>query len=498
MLNTSQAAFGQLAAIAALALYVAANLGANDVANSMGTSVGSKALTLRQAIIVAGILEFAGAVLFGKGVSETLATGVVNAEAFAAQPQVFLIGMVSVLAACGIWLQIATRRGLPVSSSHAVVGAIAGFSWVAAGIGAVDWPTIGTISLTWLATPVASGAASALFYSLVKYSILDRPDPLDQMREWIPWLSAAVLSIFGIIVLPSVVDVAFVQTGAIALVQDRLGWNIPVHDIVIGIGGIGAIVLTQISWKKLADASQSSAGEKEEGREKKAEGRKPFDFALGTNQAEGRKPFDFALGTNQEEGRKPFDFALGTNQEEGIGKNSPTPPLPHSLIEQQMARFQVISACFVAFAHGSNDVGNAVAPLAAIAYIRRTGSFPQSDFSVPLWILVLGGVGIVVGLSIWGKNVIATVGEGIIELQPSGGFCAELATAATVLLASRLGLPVSTSHALVGAVVGVGIVKGWKSVRFQTLLSIGSAWLVTIPIVAGLAATIFGIARSIL
>jgi len=498
MLNTSQAAFGQLAAIAALALYVAANLGANDVANSMGTSVGSKALTLRQAIIVAGILEFAGAVLFGKGVSETLATGVVNAEAFAAQPQVFLIGMVSVLAACGIWLQIATRRGLPVSSSHAVVGAIAGFSWVAAGIGAVDWPTIGTISLTWLATPVASGAASALFYSLVKYSILDRPDPLDQMREWIPWLSAAVLSIFGIIVLPSVVDVAFVQTGAIALIYDRLGWNIPVHDIVIGIGGIGAIVLTQISWKKLADASQSSAGEKEEGREKKAEGRKPFDFALGTNQAEGRKPFDFALGTNQEEGRKPFDFALGTNQEEGIGKNSPTPPLPHSLIEQQMARFQVISACFVAFAHGSNDVGNAVAPLAAIAYIRRTGSFPQSDFSVPLWILVLGGVGIVVGLSIWGKNVIATVGEGIIELQPSGGFCAELATAATVLLASRLGLPVSTSHALVGAVVGVGIVKGWKSVRFQTLLSIGSAWLVTIPIAAGLAAIIFSIARSIL
>jgi len=508
MLNTSQAAFGQLVAIAALALYVAANLGANDVANSMGTSVGSKALTLRQAIIVAGILEFAGAVLFGKGVSETLATGVVNAEAFAAQPQVFLIGMVSVLAACGIWLQIATRRGLPVSSSHAVVGAIAGFSWVAAGIGAVDWPTIGTISLTWLATPVASGAVAALFYSLVKYSILDRPDPLDQMREWIPWLSAAVLSIFGIIVLPSVVDVAFVQTGAIALVQDRLGWNIPVHDLVIGIGGMGAIVLTQISWKKLA-----SAGEKEEGREKKEEGRKPFDFAQGTNKEEGRKPFDFAQGTNKEEGRKPFDFAQGTNKEEGrkpfdfaqgtnkeegIGTNSPTLPLSHSLIEQQMARFQVISACFVAFAHGSNDVGNAVAPLAAIAYIRRTGSFPQSDFSVPLWILVLGGVGIIVGLSIWGKNVIATVGEGIIELQPSGGFCAELATAATVLLASRLGLPVSTSHALVGAVVGVGIVKGWKSVRFQTLLSIGSAWLVTIPIAAGLAAIIFSIARSIL
>ncbi len=168
-----------------------------------------------------------------------------------------------------------------------------------------------------------------------------------------------------------------------------------------------------------------------------------------------------------------------------------------TVIEQQMARFQVISACFVAFAHGSNDVGNAVAPLAAIAYIRRTGSLPLDDFSVPLWILVLGGAGIVIGLAIWGEKVIATVGEGIIQLQPSGGFCAELATATTVLLASDLGLPVSTSHALVGAVVGVGLIKGWKSVRLQTLVSIGSAWLVTIPIAAGLSAGIFSIAQWI-
>ncbi|WP_445242205.1 inorganic phosphate transporter [Microcoleus sp. Pol17_C1] len=447
MLDTSGVVFLQLGAMAALALYVAANLGANDVANSMGTSVGSKALTLRQAIIVAGILEFSGAVLFGQGVSETLATGVVNAQAFAAKPQVFLIGMVSVLIACGIWLQIATSRGLPVSSSHAVVGAIAGFSCVAAGINAVDWRTIGTISLTWVATPVASGALAALFYSVVKYSILDRPDPLSQMREWIPWLSAAMLSVFGIIVLPSVVNVALVQTGAIAAAHDRFGWNLPIHDIVIGIGSIGAIALTLNSWKKLESV------ENPEGRGEKAEG-------------------------------------ISTN-------SSPTPTHRHSLIEQQMARFQVLSACFVAFSHGSNDVGNAVAPLAAIAYIRRTGSFPSEDFSVPLWILVLGGAGIVIGLTLWGKNVIATVGEKIIELQPSGGFCAELATATTVLLASRFGLPVSTSHALVGAVVGVGLIKAWKSVRLQTLLSIGSAWLVTIPIAAGLAAIIFSIAQSL-
>ena len=447
MLNTSGVVFLQLGAMAALALYVAANLGANDVANSMGTSVGSKALTLRQAIIVAGILEFSGAVLFGQGVSETLATGVVNAEVFADKPQVFLIGMVSVLISCGLWLQIATSRGLPVSSSHAVVGAIAGFSCVAGGIHAVDWPTIGTISLTWLATPIASGALAALFYSGVKYWILDRPDPLFQLREWIPWLSAGMLSVFGIIVLPSVVNVALVQTGAIDLVRDRFGWNIPIHDFAIGIGGIGAIVLTLNSWKKLGLV------EKEEGRVEKGFGKSTNSF--------------------------------------------PTPTLRQSPIEQQMARFQVISACFVAFAHGSNDVGNAVAPLAAIAYIRRTGSFPLEDFSVPLWILVIGGAGIVIGLAIWGEKVIATVGEKIIQLQPSGGFCAELATATTVLLASRLGLPVSTSHALVGAVVGVGLVKAWKTVRLETLVSIGSAWLVTIPIAAGLGAGIFSIAQWI-
>ncbi|MEG4105001.1 inorganic phosphate transporter [Microcoleus sp. S13_C5] len=454
MLDTSGVVFLQLGAMAALALYVAANLGANDVANSMGTSVGSKALTLQQAIIVAGILEFSGAVLFGQGVSETLATGVVNAQVFAAQPQVFLIGMVSVLIACGIWLQIATSRGLPVSSSHAVVGAIAGFSCVAAGINAVDWGTIGTISLTWVATPFASGALAALFYSVVKYSILDRPDPLSQMREWIPWLSSALLSVFGIIVLPSVVNVAFVQTGALAAAHDRFGWNLPIHDIVIGIGAIAAIGLTLNSWKKLESV------EKQEERRKKEEAKGDKGFGPST-------------------------------------KSSPTPTLPHTLIEQQMARFQVLSACFVAFAHGSNDVGNAVAPLAAIAYIRRTGAFPSEDFSVPLWILVVGGAGIVIGLAIWGKNVIATVGEKIIELQPSGGFCAELATATTVLLASRFGLPVSTSHALVGAVVGVGLIKAWKTVRLETLLSIGSAWLVTIPIAGALGAIIFSIAQSI-
>ena len=167
-------------------------------------------------------------------------------------------------------------------------------------------------------------------------------------------------------------------------------------------------------------------------------------------------------------------------------------------VEKLLGRFQVISACLVAFAHGSNDVGNAIAPLAAIAYILSTGSVPLDGLSIPYWILVLGGLGIVAGLAVQGKNVITTVGEEIIPLQPSGGFCAEIATATTILLASRLGLPVSTSHALVGSVVGIGLLQRWQNVRFQTIKSVVGAWVITLPITAIIGAISFTVLRWLL
>lgn len=405
--------------VAVLAFYLACNLGANDVANSMGTSVGSKAVTLRQALVIAGVLEFTGAVLFGHAVSEKLATEIVNPALFASAPQVFLTGMVSVLLACGLWLQIATSRGWPVSSSHAVVGAIAGFGWAGIGVGAIDWSSIGQITFAWIVTPVISGTIAALFYSQIKHWILDQSDPLSRLDEWIPWLSSALLAVFGMIVLPTLSQPLY------AFLTTQLGFTIPAHDVPLAIGAIAAVVLTLTSWRQLED------------------------------------------------------------------KNTPHA----SRVEQQLSRFQVLSACFVAFAHGSNDVGNAIAPLAAIAYIRRTGSVPLNSLTIPSWILVIGGAGIVTGLAIWGKKVIATIGEGIILLQPSGGFCAELATATTILFASRLGLPVSTSHALVGGVVGIGLVQNINSIQFQTLQGIGWAWLITIPITTGLSACIFAVAR---
>ena len=423
--------------VALLSFYVAWNLGANDVANAMGTSVGSKAVTLRQALLIAGILEFTGAVLFGHEVSETLATKIFNPALFASQPEVLLVGMISVLLAGGAWLQIATSQGLPVSSSHAIVGAIAGFSACAIGWEAIDWASIGKIAVAWVVTPVVSGAIASAFYSQVRRWILTQPDPLKQLEEWIPWLSAALISIFGVIVLPTVSKPIY------ALLTQHWGLQLPARDLPLGLGAIACVGLTVYGWKQLAKSKVQSQK----------------------------------------------------------SKVVPTPdsqlPTPNSSVERLLARFQLLSACFVAFAHGSNDVGNAIAPLAAISYIIRTGNVPLDGIAIPLWILVLGGVGIVAGLAVWGKKVIATIGEGIIPLQPSGGFCAELATATTILLASRLGLPVSTSHALVGGVVGIGLVRNWKTIQFQTVRGIAAAWIITVPISAVLCASIFAIARLI-
>jgi inorganic phosphate transporter, PiT family len=271
-------------------------------------------------------------------------------------------------------------------------------------------------------TPVFSAIVAAGFYLLIKRWILEQDRPLFQLTQWLPWLSLTLVSVVGVIVLPTVVE---------SLPIDFLP-AVPRHDFTLGLGGVAAIAITLWGWRRLASESITDRSAAE-------------------------------------------DIQV--------------------VIERQLARFQLLSACCVAFAHGSNDVGNAIAPLATILYIHNTGTVPQSSLEIPLWVLVLGGVGIVVGLAIWGKQVIATIGEGIIKLEPSSGFAAELATAATILIASSQGLPVSTSHALVGAVVGVGAVKNWRSLSLDTLKSIALAWVITIPIATLLSAAIFTLLR---
>ena len=410
----SSNAIAPLILVSLLAVYVAWNLGANDVANSMGTSVGSKAVTLTQAIVIAGILEFTGAVVFGKQVSATLATKVANPSLFADNPQTFLVGMIAVLLSCGIWLQVATSRGLPVASSHAVVGAIAGFSWVAIGNEAIAWGNIGTICLGWIVTPVVSAIVAAGLYSLLRFWLFEREDTLQQLLEWIPWLSSALIGVFGVIVLPTVIQLPLF---------DRIA--LPERTIGLSIGLLATGSITYYGWNRFKTYRQQK--------------------------------------------------------------------IEIRILERVMGKFQVLSACFVAFAHGSNDVGNAIAPLAAIVFILNTNLVPMDSLDIPLWILVLGGSGIVAGLAVQGKNVIATVGENIISLVPSTGFCAEIATATTILIASRIGLPVSTSHALVGSVIGIGLASRDRDVQWSTIKSVVLAWVVTLPVAAILGAVIFSL-----
>lgn len=391
----------------AIAFYLALNLGANDVANSMGTSVGSKAISLRQAIVVAGVFEFCGAVLFGHGVSQRLVTGVLDLQSFVATPSLFLLAMLAVLLAAGIWLNLATWLRLPVSSSHATVGALAGVGVVAIDWHAVQWPMLGLISLTWMVTPLVSGVLATVLYRLLREL---RDSAANHLQEWIPWLSMGLMLVFGVIVVPTLVERLQVVL-LHQIMSDRA--------VSLAIGGVMLLGLT--TW--LLQLPSSVAPEKVFG------------------------------------------------------------------------RLQTVSACFVAFAHGSNDVGNAIAPLAAMVQTQRTQQLPLAGLAVPLWVMLLGGVGIVVGLAIWGKQVIATIGEGIMTLTPSGGFSAEMATAVTILLASRFGLPISTSHALVGGVVGVGLAQA-ATLQTNTLKSIALTWIATIPLAALIAALIFQILRQ--
>lgn len=409
--------------IAVLAFYVAWNLGANDVANSMGTSVGSKAITLRQAIIIAGVLEFTGAVVFGENVANTIATKVINPDLFIANPFLLLLGMVSVLISCGLWLQIATFKGLPVASSHCIIGGIAGMSFIQGGIMAVDWQNLGAISLGWIVTPLVSALIAAIFYLLITKWILEQKYALRQLKEWIPWLSVLLFSVFGIIVFPTILEMPFFE---------KVFTKIPNHNISLVLAGI-AIFSLSINSFSLLKASRNLINDKFE----------------------------------------------------------------QKIIERVLGRFQVISASFVAFAHGSNDVGNAIAPLAVIAYILKSNQIPNEMLTIPKWTLIIGGLGLVVGLAVQGKRVIATIGEGIIVLKPSKGFSAEIATAITILAASSLGFPVSTSHALIGAVVGIGLVKNREKLQLDTVKSVVLAWTVTLPVTALIGATTFSFLKLI-
>ena len=407
----------------AFGFFMAWGIGANDVANAMGTSVGSRALTIKQAILVAMIFEFAGAYLAGGEVTSTIRKGIIDADQLSDDPELMVYGMMSALLAAGTWLLIASMKGWPVSTTHSIVGAIVGFAAVGISMEAVYWSKVGTIVASWVVSPVMAGTISFGLFMSVKVLILDTDDPFNRAKRFIPvymWM---------------------------------VGFMISMVTLLKGLKHVGL----------------------------------DLDLGLGSNFANAL-PVSALIGL--------VVAGAGALMLRRI-KEVPDEMNRFASVERVFGILMIFTACAMAFAHGSNDVANAVGPLAAVASTVQSGGEIAAKSAMPWWILLTGAAGIVIGLATYGWKVIATIGRKITELTPSRGFAAELGAAATVVIASATGLPISTTHTLVGAVLGVGIARGIAALNLRTVGSIFMSWIITLPAGAGLAILFFFIFKGI-
>jgi PiT family inorganic phosphate transporter len=394
-------------------------IGANDVANAMGTSVGSKALTIKQAIIIAMVFEFAGAYLAGGEVTSTIRKGIIDASFFVDSPELLVFGMISALFAAATWLLIASALGWPVSTTHSIVGAIVGFAAMGVSVDAVTWSKVGGIVGSWVITPLISGVIAFLIFNSAQKLIFDTDKPLQQAKRWVPLYM-------------------FLAGFVLALVTIKKG----LKHLDLHIGNADGYIYAAITAVIVAVIGKVFIN---------------------------RLKFDESA-------------ALKTH---------------YANVEKVFAILMIVTACCMAFAHGSNDVANAIGPLAAVVSIVDNGGQIAAKSTIAWWILPLGGFGIVAGLAVFGHKVMATIGQGITHLTPSRGFAAELAAACTVVIASGAGLPISTTQTLVGAVLGVGMARGIAAINLGVVRNIVVSWVITLPIGAGLSILFFWMMQAI-
>ncbi|MGI9282583.1 MAG: inorganic phosphate transporter [Endozoicomonas sp.] len=401
--------------------FMAWGVGANDVANAMGTSVGSKALTIKQAIIIAICLEFLGAYLAGGSVTDTIRKGIIdpNMPELLENPQLLVYGMMAALLAAGTWLLVATHYGWPVSTTHSIVGSIVGFAAVSISVDAVNWGKVSSIVASWIISPIMSGCIAFMIFMSVQKLILDTDNPFRNAKRYVPVYMFLVGFMMAMVTLIKGLK--------------HIGLPLDYQESILISLLIGLLVMLagKMALSKIKEDAQAD---------------------------------------------KAFHF---------------------SSVEKVFGVMMIFTACSMAFAHGSNDVANAVGPLAAVASIVTSGGEIAGKADMPSWVLLLGAAGIVVGLATYGYRVMATIGTAITELTPSRGFAAELAAATTVVLASGTGLPVSTTHTLVGAVLGVGLARGIGALNLRVIGTIFMSWLITLPAGAFLAIVFFHILKLI-
>ncbi len=399
------AAYGTAMMILAVifGLYMTWGIGANDLANAMGTSVGAGAVSVKQAIIIAMVFEFLGAVLAGGHVTETIRSGIIDPGKIINNPEILVYGMLASLLAAAVWLMIASAKGWPVSTTHSIVGAIIGFAIVGIGPEAVKWGKVGSVVMSWIVSPAVGGTISFLLVMSTRKLIFNTDTPLKNAKRYAPMYIFLVGFFISLVTLFK------------GLKHLHLELNTIESFIVATLFGL---LTATIGWSFIRKVKDDPTA------------------------------------------NKSFSYAS---------------------VEKVFTPMMLFTACSMAFAHGSNDVANGIGPLAAVYSIISSGGEVMQTSAMPVWILLLGGGGIVLGLITLGYRVMLTVGKKITELTPSRGFCAELAAAMTVVIASRTGLPVSTTHILVGAVLGVGLARGIGALDLRVVLNIIISWLVTLP-----------------
>ncbi|MDA7955898.1 MAG: inorganic phosphate transporter [Gammaproteobacteria bacterium] len=391
------------------------SIGANDAANAMGASVGSKAITVTQAVCIAAVFEFAGAFLAGGHVTKTIRKGIIDPQQILGQPEILVYGMLASLLAAAAWLLAASARGWPVSTTHSIIGAIVGFGVAGIDYSAVNWGKINTIVASWVVSPMVGGMLAFLLMISIRRLILNTPRPIEKAKQWAPLY---VFLVGFVVTLVTVfkglkhlkVDLSVPQSFAIAFAVGVL------------VAFIGRLLIARVRVAPSGGDDMSA------------------------------------------------DFAA---------------------VEKVFTPMLLFTASAMAFAHGSNDVANGIGPLAAVFSIVESGGEMTQTAALPLWILFLGGGGIVLGLATLGYRVIRTIGTKITMLTPTMGFCVELAAAATVVLASRTGLPVSTTQIVVGGVIGVGLARGIGAIDLRVVGGVFASWLVTLPVCGVLSALFF-------
>lgn len=401
------------------AFLMAWGVGANDVANAMGTSVGSKALTIKQAIMIAMVFEFAGAYLAGGEVTSTIRKGIIDTAYYIDAPELLVFGMISALMSAGIWLAVASYLGWPVSTTHSIIGAIVGFSAVGVSADSVEWAKVGGIVASWIITPAISGFIAYLIFMSAQKLIFDTEKPFANAKRYVPIYMALAGFVMSLVTIKKGLKHVGLDLSSFE------GYSLAI-GIAVAVGVLGKFAIDRIKFK--------------------------------------------------EEGDRNTQFAN---------------------VEKVFAVLMIVTACCMAFAHGSNDVANAIGPLAAVVSVVNNSGEITSSTRLEWWILPLGAVGIVAGLALFGHRVIRTIGNGITHLTPSRGFAAELAAASTVVLASGTGLPISTTQTLVGAVLGVGMARGIAALNLGVIRNIVVSWVVTLPAGAGLSIVFFFILKAL-